>query len=76
MFADRGQKRTTETDQLVETIAWRKKEGEFAGLIDGRLLVQKEASRGLQTKAPVVIHIASHAFFLADRGKRAVRVQK
>ena len=45
----------------------------MAGLIDGRLLVQKEARAEAiqQAKAPVVIHIASHAFFLADRGRES-----
>ena len=47
-----------------------KKEGEFvAGLLDGRLLVEQNARAEAvqQAKAPVVLHIASHAFFLPDQ---------
>ena len=71
VFTERGQQRSAETAQLQ----WRplpgtKKEGEFvAGLLDGRLLVEQSARAEAvqQAKAPVVLHIASHAFFLPDQ---------
>ena len=71
VFTERGQQRSAETARLQ----WRplpgtKKEGEFvAGLLDGRLLVEQNARAEAvqQAQAPVVLHIASHAFFLADQ---------
>ena len=75
VFAELKQKRSTETDQLVwKPLPGTKKEGEFvAGLIDGRLLVQEDARAEAvqQAKAPMVLHIASHAFFLADEEKES-----
>lgn len=71
VFTERGQLRSAETDQLRwDPLPGTKKEGEFvAGLLNGRLLVEQEARSNAvqQAKAPTVLHIASHAFFLPDQ---------
>ena len=71
VFTERAQQRSSETDQLVwGPLPGTEKEGEFvAGLLDGRLLVEQNARAEAvqQAKAPVVLHIASHAFFLPDQ---------
>jgi CHAT domain-containing protein/Tfp pilus assembly protein PilF len=48
------------------------KEGQaIAGLIKGRLLVQDQATAAAvqRQNAPQILHIASHAFYLADKGQ-------
>lgn len=71
VFMERSQQRSSETAQLVwSPLPGTKKEGEFvAFLLDGRLLVEEDARAEAvqQAKAPVVLHIASHAFFLPDQ---------
>ena len=71
VLSERIQQRSAEIDQLVwGPLPGTKEEGEFvAGLLDGRLLVQQNARAEAvqQAKAPVVLHIASHAFFLPDQ---------
>ena len=71
VFTERGQLRSAETDQLRwEPLPGTKREGEFVtGLLNGRLLVEQEARSNAvqQAKAPTVLHIASHAFFLPDQ---------
>ena len=71
VFTERGQLRSAETDQLRwDPLPGTKREGEFvAGLLNGRLLVEQEARSNAvqQAKAPTVLHIASHAFFLPDQ---------
>ena len=71
VFTERGQLRSAETDQLRwDPLPGTKREGEFvADLLNGRLLVEQEARSNAvqQAKAPTVLHIASHAFFLPDQ---------